>query len=214
MASSNHSPLAGETSEAMVAANAKMAIFANVNSRSISLTSISSEGSTESHAVEQEDIIALTQDVRSFKDVLSRLRKVYQSETDSTETIRVASHERLSDVLKILRHILEKYPAIQSHDLVAAAGLLIKTVKALNKPRENEPDDIHLQDPKEFYEALDNLALAFSSRVSEYLMGDLDSNVSMSSASSKTKSYENLLNSQDPDSIHPASSQQVQCALY
>jgi len=110
--------------------------------------------------------------------------------------------------LKILRHILEKYPAIQSHDLVAAAGLLIKTVKALNKPRDNEIDDIHMQDPKEFYEALDGLALAFSSRVSEYLMGDLDSNVSMSSASSKTKSYENLLHSHDPDST-ALNSQQV-----
>jgi hypothetical protein len=178
----------------------KIAMFANVNSRSLSLASISSEGSTESHAVEQEDIIALTQDVRSFKDVLSRLRKVYQSEADTIETIRVTSHERLSDVLKILRHILEKYPAIQSHDLVSAAGALIGTVKALNKPRENEIDDIHMQDPKEFYEALDGLALAFSSRVSEYLMGDLDSNVSVSSASSKTKSYENLLHSHDPDS--------------
>ena len=54
-------------------------------------------------------------------------------------------------------------------------------------------------EPKVFYEALDGLALAFSSRVSEYLMGDLDSNVSMSSASSKTKSYENLLNTQEQD---------------
>lgn len=52
------------------------------------------------------------------------------------------------DKASVLRHILEKYPAIQSHDLVAAAGLLIKTVKALNKPRDNEIDDIHLQDPK------------------------------------------------------------------
>jgi hypothetical protein len=45
----------------------RMAVFANVNSRSLSLASISSEGSCESHTVEQEDIIALTQDVRSFK---------------------------------------------------------------------------------------------------------------------------------------------------
>ena len=67
---------------------------------------------------------------------------------------------------------------------------------------------------QEFYEALDGLALAFSSRVSEYLMGDLDSNMSMSSASSKTKSYENLLNSQDPESMHTNSLQQVKIYLY
>jgi hypothetical protein len=151
----------------------RMAVFANVNSRSLSLASISSEGSCESHTVEQEDIIALTQDVRSFKDVLSRLRKVYSSpDADSPETLRVTSHERLSDVLKILRHILEKYPAIQSHDLVTAAGHLIKNVKALNRPRE-EFEEPFPQEPREFFEALDGLALAFSSRVSEYLMGDL-----------------------------------------
>ncbi len=201
--------------------NQRMAIFANVNSRSLSLASISSEGSTESHVVEQEDIIALTQDVRSFKDVLSRLRKVYQKEGDSVETIRATSHERLSDVLKILRHILEKYPAIQSNDLVSAASYLIETVKSLNHPSSTAAgDDVaggsggsdahHYQgvEPKVFYEALDGLALAFSSRVSEYLMGDLDSNVSMSSASSKTKSYENLLHSQEQD-LNQGNPQQV-----
>ena len=208
--------------------NQKMAIFANVNSRSLSLASISSEGSTESHVVEQEDIIALTQDVRSFKDVLSRLRKVYQKESESVDTIRVTSHERLSDVLKILRHILEKYPAIQSNDLVSAASYLIDTVKSLPAATNaasgvdefaggggasSDGHHHHQQgvvEPKVFYEALDGLALAFSSRVSEYLMGDLDSNVSMSSASSKTKSYENLLNSQEQDSNTPTNPQQVQ----
>ena len=39
----------------------------NANSRSLSLASVSSDGSAESHLVEQEDIIALTQDVRHFK---------------------------------------------------------------------------------------------------------------------------------------------------
>ena len=84
--------------------------------------------------MEQEDIIALTQDVRSFKDVLSRLRKVYQKDCESVDIIKVTSHERLSDVLKILRHILEKYPAIQSNELVKAASNLIETVKSLNQP--------------------------------------------------------------------------------
>ena len=158
----HHQP-GGDAAAAAAAISSRMALFANVNSRSLSLASISSEGSTESHAVEQEDIIALTQDVRSFKDVLSRLRKVYQAEAESAEGVRVTSHERLSDVLKILRHILERYPAIQSHDLVAAAGLLINTVKALNK-QENEIDDIHLQDPKvicEKHDHLDNKLLLY-----------------------------------------------------
>jgi len=172
----------------------------NANSRSLSLASVSSDGSAESHLVEQEDIIALTQDVRHFKEGLNRLRKVFQSADREAaagaaglDALRVTSHERLSDVLKILRHMLEKYPALQSNDLVAAAGLLIKKVKEFDYEEFQGRPGEH----KDFFESLDGLALAFSSRVSEYLMGDLDSNVSLSSASSKAKSYENLLSSHD-----------------
>ena len=88
--------------------------------------------------------------------------------------------------------MLEKYPALQSNDLVAAAGLLIKKVKEFDYEECQRPGE-----HKDFFESLDGLALAFSSRVSEYLMGDLDSNVSLSSASSKAKSYENLLSSHE-----------------
>ena len=48
--------------------------------RSLSLASISSEGSTESHVVEQEDIITLSTAVRSFKEALSRLRKIFNTD--------------------------------------------------------------------------------------------------------------------------------------
>lgn len=168
----------------------------NANSRSLSMASVSSDGSTESsHVVEQEDIIALTQDVRSFKEALNKLRKTFQPESDSYLTLKVVGHEKLGEVLRILRHMLEKYPALQSNDLVAAAGLLIRKVKEFDYNAEHPS----LVDPKEFFESLDGLALAFSSRVSEYLMGDLDSNVSLSSdnASNKTKSYDNLLASHE-----------------
>ena len=164
----------------------------NANSRSLSLASVSSDGSTESsHVVEQEDIIALTQDVRSFKEALNKLRKVFQPEQHETlESLKVVGHEGLSEVLRILRHMLEKYPALQSNDLVAAAGMLIRKVKEFDYSAE---DPSHV-DTKDFFESLDGLALAFSSRVSEYLMGDLDSNVSSTpTEASNNKSYENLL---------------------
>jgi len=197
MPSSSHRVLSRLASSTAMSSGASVSSgprIVNANSRSLSLASVSSDGSTESsHVVEQEDIIALTQDVRSFKEGLNRLRKVFQPERESIEVLKVVSHERLSDVLKILRHMLEKYPALQSNDLVAAAGLLIKKVKEFDY----ESD----ADPKDFFESLDGLALAFSSRVSEYLMGDLDSNISLSSASSKTKSYENLLSSHDVESL-------------
>ena len=48
--------------------------------------------------------------------------------------------------------------------------------------------------PKTFHEAIDALAHVFSNRVSEYIMGVLES-VSVSSSSSKTKSSETLSSS-------------------
>jgi len=193
LASASAMTTAGNTAASSGASSGPRIV--NTNSRSLSLASVSSDGSTESsHVVEQEDIIALTQDVRSFKEALNKLRKTFQpDQTDSLVTLKVVGHEKLGEVLRILRHMLEKYPALQSNDLVAAAGLLIRKVKDFDYNAERPK----LVDPKEFFESLDGLALAFSSRVSEYLMGDLDSNISLSSASSKTKSYDNLLASHE-----------------
>ncbi|XP_054718657.1 rho GTPase-activating protein 45-like isoform X2 [Uloborus diversus] len=151
--------------------------------RSLSVNSVSSEGSAESHVVEQEDIIVLTHDVRSFKEALGKLRRIFHPERDKTETMRVAAHERLGEVLRILRSILEKYPPIQSTELLMTAGTLIQQVKGYNYEDEKS-------DPSNFFDAIDQLALAFSSRVSEYLMGDLDSS---SQPVPKTRSCDNLL---------------------
>jgi hypothetical protein len=43
----------------------------------VSLASVSSDGSGESHLVEQEDIVALTQEVRAFKEALGKLRRLF-----------------------------------------------------------------------------------------------------------------------------------------
>ncbi|MPC54255.1 Minor histocompatibility protein HA-1 [Portunus trituberculatus] len=96
--------------------------------RSLSLASISSEGSTDSHLVEREDIVALTTAVRAFKDALGKLKRIFHPERDKSETLRVAGHERLGEVLRILRTILEKYSPIQHNELLAAASHLISHV--------------------------------------------------------------------------------------
>ncbi|KFM57696.1 hypothetical protein X975_09909, partial [Stegodyphus mimosarum] len=129
---------------------------ATAAARSLSMNSVSSEGSAESHVVEQEDIIVLTHDVRSFKEALGKLRRIFHPERDKTETMRVAAHERLGEVLRILRSILEKYPPIQSTELLMTAGTLIQQVKGYNYEDEKS-------DPSNFFDAIDQLALAFSS---------------------------------------------------
>jgi hypothetical protein len=44
------------------------------------MASVSSEGSMESPLVEQEEIAALTHDVRNFKEALGKLRKISHPE--------------------------------------------------------------------------------------------------------------------------------------
>ncbi len=54
-------------------------------SRSVSLASVSSDGSSsESHLVEQEDIVALTQEVRAFKEALGKLRRLFHPNDKGT----------------------------------------------------------------------------------------------------------------------------------
>ncbi|XP_046405589.1 rho GTPase-activating protein 45-like [Ischnura elegans] len=160
-----------------------------VEASSVSMASISSEGSTESSPiVEQEEIAALTHDVRLFKEALGKLKRVFTQENERPDSLRVSAHERLSEVLRVLRAVLEKYSPLQSPELLCAAGTLIQHVKGYNYESANA-------DPKEFSEFIDQLALAFSSRVSEYLMGDIEVQVPTAvpgPVNSKTKSCENI----------------------
>jgi hypothetical protein len=59
------------------AANSGMFGGAISSPRSISMASVSSEGSMESPLVEQEEIAALTHDVRNFKESLGKLRRIF-----------------------------------------------------------------------------------------------------------------------------------------
>ncbi len=75
---------------------------------------------------------------------------------DKSETLRVAAHERLGEVLRAMRQILEKYPKIQSTELLMSAGNLIQQVKSFNYEEK--------ADPTLFIESVDQLTLAFSTR--------------------------------------------------
>ncbi|XP_049846379.1 rho GTPase-activating protein 45-like [Schistocerca gregaria] len=132
----------------------------------------SSSCSEPSSGTEAEDMAALTADVRSLKEALASLRHAIAPASGSTNAVdresqRVEAHACVGEVTRILRAVLDKYPAMQSARLLAAAGALVQHMKGFDFESNNS-------EPKEFFECIDQLALAFSSRVSEYLMGDLD----------------------------------------
>nr|XP_006813177.1 PREDICTED: rho GTPase-activating protein 29-like [Saccoglossus kowalevskii] len=156
----------------------------NRSSKSNSLSSIGSDY-VDSAIMDQEDIIQLTQEVRNFSDALGKLKTIFQVDGERAETPRVAAHERLKELLHILRNVLNKYPALHSTDIHTAAVILISQIKGFTSEYDSE-------DHTEFYNAIDQLALAFSSSVSEYLMGDLDQSPTPTASISQTRSYDNL----------------------
>ncbi|XP_029648171.1 rho GTPase-activating protein 45 isoform X4 [Octopus sinensis] len=133
--------------------------------------------------VNQDDIIHLTQEVKNFSDALAKLKCVFTDGTVCGDEIKVAAHEQLGEVLFTLRQVLEKYFALQSEDLFETAGNLINKIKNYNYE-----SSISSGSTQSFCDCIDKLALAFSSSVSEYLMGDVEPLYTGDIA--KSKSYE------------------------
>lgn len=122
--------------------------------------------------VDQEDIIALTRHVRSFSDALNNLRNTFKESCvdgvyNDVECQSMAQ-SRLGDVLTILKGVLSKYPPLHSPDILVAAANIINKIKKYDYAEGEEG-------PTDFYAAIDQLALSFSSSVSDFLVGDSNS---------------------------------------
>ncbi|XP_022109917.1 rho GTPase-activating protein 45-like isoform X2 [Acanthaster planci] len=150
------------------------------SSKTGSSTSLNSD-CMDTPLVNHEEILQLTKDVRTFSESLSRLKFIFNPEVERTESLRVLAHDKLRDVLNILRNLLDKYSALRSTDIHTAAVLLITQIKNLKD--ETEEERVKL------FDAIDQLALAFSSSVTEFLMGDVEQ-ANMGFPSSK--SYESI----------------------
>uniref|UniRef100_H3B188 Rho GTPase activating protein 45 n=1 Tax=Latimeria chalumnae TaxID=7897 RepID=H3B188_LATCH len=107
--------------------------------------------------------------------------------TENQESRRRLAHECLGEVLRILRQVINKYPLLNTVETLTAAGTLISKVKGFHYESSNEADK------KEFEKAIETMAVAFSSNVSELLMGEVDSSTLLSlPPTDKSRSMENL----------------------
>lgn len=52
---------------------------------------------------------------------------------DLQDNVRTMAHDRLGEVLRILRVVLEKHHTLQNTELLMAAGALIQQVKGASK---------------------------------------------------------------------------------
>uniref|UniRef100_A0A3B4WP41 Rho GTPase activating protein 45 n=1 Tax=Seriola lalandi dorsalis TaxID=1841481 RepID=A0A3B4WP41_SERLL len=141
--------------------------------------------SPESTAIEVEDIPALLRDVARFAEAVEKLKDVVLAE--GKEGQRPMAHECLGEVLRVLRQVINTYPLLNTVEILTAAGKLISKVKGFHYEACNEADK------KDFEKAIETIAVAFSSNVSELLMGEVDSSTLLSLLpTEKSRSMENL----------------------
>uniref|UniRef100_A0A4W4HF58 Rho GTPase activating protein 45b n=1 Tax=Electrophorus electricus TaxID=8005 RepID=A0A4W4HF58_ELEEL len=119
-------------------------------------------------AIEVEDIPSLLRMVARFAEAVEKLKDVV------LEGKRPLAHECLGEVLRILRQVIATYPLLNTVETLTAAGKLISQVKGFHYEVCNE------NDKKDFEKAIETIAVAFSSNVSELLMGEIDSSTLLS----------------------------------
>ncbi|XP_068276536.1 rho GTPase-activating protein 45 [Nyctibius grandis] len=136
--------------------------------------------------IDTEDISQLLADVARFADALENLRDVVLRD-DPKEPQRPLAHECLGETLRILRQVINKYPLLNTLETLTAAGTLISKVKGFHYESNNETDK------REFEKAVETIAVSFSSTVSEFLMGEVDSSTILSiPPSDQSQSMESL----------------------
>uniref|UniRef100_A0A8C8BFA5 Rho GTPase activating protein 45 n=1 Tax=Otus sunia TaxID=257818 RepID=A0A8C8BFA5_9STRI len=136
-------------------------------------TSYSPMEGGEGPFIDTEDISQLLTDVARFADALENLRDVVLRD-DPKEPQRPLAHECLGETLRILRQVINKYPLLNTLETLTAAGTLISKVKGFHYESNNETDK------REFEKAVETIAVSFSSTVSEFLMGEVDSSTILS----------------------------------
>ncbi|XP_056132543.1 rho GTPase-activating protein 45 isoform X1 [Lampris incognitus] len=159
------------------------------------LTPTTPSDSPESTVIEVEDIPALLRDVARFAEAVEKLKDVVMAE-GKKESRRPMAHECLGEVLRVLRQVINTYPLLNTVEILTAAGKLISKVKGFHYEVCNEADK------NEFEKAIETIAVAFSSNVSELLMGEVDSSTLLSLLpTEKSRSMENLyaVSGQGPD---------------
>ncbi|NXN47875.1 HMHA1 protein, partial [Rhinoptilus africanus] len=148
-------------------------------------TSYSPMDGGEGPFIDTEDISQLLTDVARFADALENLSLTRVA--DPKEPQRPLAHECLGETLRILRQVINKYPLLNTLETLTAAGTLISKVKGFHYESNNETDK------REFEKAVETIAVSFSSTVSEFLMGEVDSSTILSiPPSDQNQSMESL----------------------
>uniref|UniRef100_A0A673IB89 Rho GTPase-activating protein 29 n=1 Tax=Sinocyclocheilus rhinocerous TaxID=307959 RepID=A0A673IB89_9TELE len=141
----------------------------SISVTSSSLSSISSgSDSMDMAGADPDYIMQLVNDVRRFADVLLHLKEAFNTKGKSETVV----HERLGELLRVLKSVISKRHSLNSVEILSAAGTLIAKVKGVNFKEVNEDNKQTLF--SEIYTSIDTLAFTFGNVVSDFLMGDVE----------------------------------------
>uniref|UniRef100_A0A668AJK0 Rho GTPase-activating protein 29 n=1 Tax=Myripristis murdjan TaxID=586833 RepID=A0A668AJK0_9TELE len=115
--------------------------------------------------VDPDYVMQLVNDVRKFADVLLSLKEAFQSK-DSQEGLQQVVQERLGELLRVLKSVIGKHQTLNSSDILGAAGTVIAKVKG---------QLILTFMHRELHSELQTNSFLIPFRVSDFLMGDVDS---------------------------------------
>uniref|UniRef100_A0A673I868 Rho GTPase-activating protein 29 n=1 Tax=Sinocyclocheilus rhinocerous TaxID=307959 RepID=A0A673I868_9TELE len=142
------------------------------SAKSSSLSSISSgSDSMDMAGADPDYIMQLVNDVRRFADVLLHLKEAFNTK-DHQDCLHQVVHERLGELLRVLKSVISKRHSLNSVEILSAAGTLIAKVKGVNFKEVNEDNKQTLF--SEIYTSIDTLAFTFGNVVSDFLMGDVE----------------------------------------
>lgn len=141
----------------------------------------------EGSVIEVENIPLLLRDVARFAEAVEKLKDMVMGDVKEDTHSRSAVHECLGEVLRVLRQVISTYPLLNTVETLTAAGTLISKVKGLSYEGTTDAQK------KDFEKAIETIAVAFSSNVSELLMGEIDSSTLLSlPPTEKSRSMEDL----------------------
>ncbi|XP_042164268.1 rho GTPase-activating protein 29 isoform X1 [Oncorhynchus tshawytscha] len=135
-------------------------------------------------------VMQLLNDVRRFADVLLSLKETCHSK-ESRDALPQRVQERLGELLRVLKSVIGKHHTLNSVDILRAAGTVIAKVKGINVKEVNQENKTAIFG--EIYASIDTLAFTFGNVVSDFLMGDVDSQSGLGiPPTRRSRSSENL----------------------
>uniref|UniRef100_A0A4W4GD13 Rho GTPase-activating protein 29 n=1 Tax=Electrophorus electricus TaxID=8005 RepID=A0A4W4GD13_ELEEL len=135
-------------------------------------------------------IMQLVSDVRKFAHVLLSLKEAFHSK-GTQECLHQAIQEQLAELLRVLKAVIGKHQTLNSADILTAAGTVIAKVKGINFKDVNKENRGAIF--SEIFRSIDTLAFTFGNVVSDFLMGDVDSDCRGGlHQDGRSRSFENL----------------------